>query len=186
MTVSHASLTDPELHEPKGVATATLGQVYTANGAGSGSWSKQFKYVGVHSVYSTASPYVHAITAADTVLNPTVTTLNASQFTVQTVPNLRLRYDGVETLAGRVVMNASFRQSSGSDKDIQWVLYKNGSVLVGSRIISTTETAKWVNSTVVFDVSLSTNDYIEVFAQSSSGFNTDYAKLYLSIEGHVV
>lgn len=35
----HANITDPDLHEPKGVATATLGQVYVANGAGSGNWT---------------------------------------------------------------------------------------------------------------------------------------------------
>lgn len=37
--VSHASLTGSELHEPKGVASAPLGTVYVANGAGSGTWS---------------------------------------------------------------------------------------------------------------------------------------------------
>ena len=35
----HVDLTDPELHEPKGVAAATSGQVYVADGGGSGSWS---------------------------------------------------------------------------------------------------------------------------------------------------
>lgn len=39
--VQHASLTDPELHEPKGVASASSGQVYVADGAGSGSWQAQ-------------------------------------------------------------------------------------------------------------------------------------------------
>lgn len=37
--VSHATLTGSQLHEPKGVATAALGQVYVANGSGSGSWT---------------------------------------------------------------------------------------------------------------------------------------------------
>lgn len=36
--VNHASLTGAELHEPKGAASAALGTVYVANGAGSGSW----------------------------------------------------------------------------------------------------------------------------------------------------
>jgi hypothetical protein len=36
--VEHVSLTDPNLHEPKGVALATSGTVYVANGVGSGSW----------------------------------------------------------------------------------------------------------------------------------------------------
>lgn len=37
--VNHSTLTDPYLHEPKGVATATSGDVYVADGAGSGAWT---------------------------------------------------------------------------------------------------------------------------------------------------
>jgi hypothetical protein len=37
--VQHASLTDPYLHEPKGAASANAGEVYVADGAGSGDWS---------------------------------------------------------------------------------------------------------------------------------------------------
>lgn len=36
--VNHSSLADPYLHEPKGAAAATSGQVYVADGAGSGTW----------------------------------------------------------------------------------------------------------------------------------------------------
>lgn len=39
--VAHASLTDPNLHEPKGVAAANSGEFYVADGAGSGSWKKR-------------------------------------------------------------------------------------------------------------------------------------------------
>ena len=39
-TIQHSSLTDSDgLHEPKGVSTATSGDVYVADGAGSGDWS---------------------------------------------------------------------------------------------------------------------------------------------------
>jgi hypothetical protein len=34
----HSSLTDPDIHEPKGVSTAADGEVYKADGAGSGTW----------------------------------------------------------------------------------------------------------------------------------------------------
>ena len=37
----HSTLTDPAIHEPKGISTATNGQVYAANGAGTGAWSAQ-------------------------------------------------------------------------------------------------------------------------------------------------
>jgi hypothetical protein len=36
--VQHSNLTDPNLHEPKGVSTATADQVYISNGSGSGNW----------------------------------------------------------------------------------------------------------------------------------------------------
>jgi microcystin-dependent protein len=37
--IEHANLTGSALHEPKGVENATLGQVYVADGNGSGNWS---------------------------------------------------------------------------------------------------------------------------------------------------
>lgn len=35
----HNTLTDPELHEPKGISAASDGQYYRSNGAGSGVWT---------------------------------------------------------------------------------------------------------------------------------------------------
>lgn len=37
-TVQHSSLTDPDLHEPKGISSAVSNTVYTANGSGSGTF----------------------------------------------------------------------------------------------------------------------------------------------------
>lgn len=37
--VQHSSLTDPNLHEPKGVAAASANRVYMSNGSGSGAWT---------------------------------------------------------------------------------------------------------------------------------------------------
>lgn len=39
MPIQHNSLTGSDLHEPKGVASASSGTVYKANGGGSGNWS---------------------------------------------------------------------------------------------------------------------------------------------------
>jgi hypothetical protein len=38
--VLHSALTTTDLHEPKGVSTATSNQTYVANGSGSGAWSE--------------------------------------------------------------------------------------------------------------------------------------------------
>ena len=39
MTVAHSTLTGADLHEPKGVASATANQIYLSDGAGSGDWT---------------------------------------------------------------------------------------------------------------------------------------------------
>lgn len=41
MATEHSTLTGSNLHEPKGVASATSGQVYVANGSGSGAWTSR-------------------------------------------------------------------------------------------------------------------------------------------------
>lgn len=38
--VSHSTLTDPYLHEPKGAGAAADGSTYVSNGAGSGAWER--------------------------------------------------------------------------------------------------------------------------------------------------
>lgn len=38
MTIEHVNIGAGEIHEPKGIASATLGDVYVATGAGSGTW----------------------------------------------------------------------------------------------------------------------------------------------------
>lgn len=39
--VEHVDIPDGEIHEPKGISTASNGSVYVADGAGSGSWVVQ-------------------------------------------------------------------------------------------------------------------------------------------------
>ena len=38
MAIEHVTITDPNIHEPKGASTATANTVYIADGAGSGAW----------------------------------------------------------------------------------------------------------------------------------------------------
>lgn len=40
MTIEHVAITDPNIHEPKGVAIAGANTVYHADGSGSGTWRK--------------------------------------------------------------------------------------------------------------------------------------------------
>lgn len=82
---SHASLTGADLHEPKGVASAQAGEVYLANGSGSGSWVvPPYTLTGVIDDVSTAStiyfpvPYAGTVTKVVTVLAGSLTTANAT------------------------------------------------------------------------------------------------------------
>lgn len=45
MSVWHKNLTGADLHEPKGAATASSGQVYVSDGAGSGIWQNPLSSV---------------------------------------------------------------------------------------------------------------------------------------------
>ena len=81
----HSALTDPQLHEPKGVSTAQSGEVYLANGSGSGSWVvPPYTVTGVIDDVSTAStiylaiPYAGTVTKVVTVLAGSLTTANAT------------------------------------------------------------------------------------------------------------
>lgn len=75
MTILHVNIPDADRHEPKGVSTATAGQVYVADGAASGSWKDMFV------IYTPSlSP---AIVAANTTAEQTFT---ISGLTTSNVP----------------------------------------------------------------------------------------------------
>lgn len=44
--VQHSTLTDPNIHEPKGISTASADQLYRANGSGSGTWTNANRFPG--------------------------------------------------------------------------------------------------------------------------------------------
>jgi len=44
--VQHSTLTDPNLHEPKGISTAAADQLYRSNGSGSGTWTNANRFPG--------------------------------------------------------------------------------------------------------------------------------------------
>jgi len=48
MAVQHNTITDPDIHEPKGVSTASVDQVYISDGEGSGAWTSisELNYTG--------------------------------------------------------------------------------------------------------------------------------------------
>ena len=71
MTVQHNAITDPDIHEPKGIAGTTAGKVYVTDGSDSGDW----KYAPgkAHAeLYISSGATTHTLAAASayTKLNP--------------------------------------------------------------------------------------------------------------------
>jgi hypothetical protein len=181
--VNHSTLTDPYLHEPKGVASASSGDVYISNGSGSGVWTQSHRHVGGHITFSTGSPYAHSTTTSDTVLNPTFNLIDNNGFTGLASPNARIRYDGSESISTAITFTASIQQSSGGDKQVELVIYKNGVALSGSRVVATAATGAWNQLTSAFNTTLNTNDYVEVFVKADAAATINFASAYLRITG---
>ena len=181
--VNHNTLTDPYLHEPKGVSTALAGQIYVADGAGSGDWVENSRIVGGYLTFSTGSPYAHSVTTSDTVLNPTFTLSTNNGFTGLSSPNARIRYDGTETINASMDAIFSVQQSSGSSKQVQMAFFKNGTELTGSRMIATADSGQWHVIALKFNTTMATDDYLEVFIKADASATINFASGYLRISG---
>ena len=184
---SHKFITDPDIHEPKGVITAPAGTLYRADGSGSGQWLFPFAGVGVRTAFDFASPQTRALTTTPVVLDLTTSTDSADRFSVLTSPNLRMRYNGTQDGLFNVNLAMSVKQSSGGSRDIEHYIYKNGVAVFGGRVVSTYPDTAYVNVNVVCDVPLSTNDYLEVWARTQTSTCTaQIVGFYLSIRGETV
>jgi hypothetical protein len=183
MAVNHASLTDPELHEPKGIASANDGDVYIADGAGSGEWKQGHFYFGGFIGFNASSPYSLSVGTTDTIINPTFTVADNFGFTGVTTPNARIVYDGNGPIHVGVDFIASIKQSSGGSKDIQLVLLKNGVALAGSRQITTAPNGVWQKLSIHFNDLIDEDDFFEVAVQADTSATVNFANGYLRILG---
>lgn len=106
----HSALTGASLHEPKGVASATSGQVYVADGAGSGTWATpSTSYTKTTISEQTGSSYTLVLGDAGTTVE-----MNKSSAQTLTIPtNASVAYDTytwiniVQTGAGTVTIVAA-------------------------------------------------------------------------------
>lgn len=182
--VNHSTLTDPYLHEPRGVSSAAAGTVYVSDGAGSGDWRQNDRFIGAYVAFDAATPaYTHSATTSDTVLDPTFVVAETNGFTGETSPNARLKYTGSENIKAQVILTVSSKQSGGSNKDVEFVLFKNGTELSGSRTIRTISSGTWGSISVFGYTSFSQNDYLEVKVKGSASFSLLIASAFVSITG---
>lgn len=211
MTIQHNLITGSDLHEPKGVAAAAANKVYKSDGSGSGSWDfpineidsatagevfisdgsgsgsfvDLYKYVGLAVDFDATTPaYSLATTTSNQVLDPTTTTQRNNGFTIDTSPNLRIKYTDTETIEGFVTVTLATEQASGSGKDCEWAIYKNGTEITGSRVIRTLSTGDWGSITLTTSTQLTTNDYLEVYSKVSANVTVKYASLQINVQGY--
>lgn len=180
--VNHSTLTDPYLHEPKGVASAQSGSIYVADGAGSGLWKIHHQVVGGYIAFDATTPaYTHACTTSDTQINPTFALAYNEGFTASSPA--RLTYTGTQDISCQISLTLSTRNNESQDRDVIWSLYKNGVVMPGSSTIRTISPVTWGSITITGYAVLQQNDYIEVFSRANLSCNVGYASGFLTIVG---
>jgi len=192
--VSHASLTGANLHEPKGVASATANKVYVSDGSGSGTWQKlsppqlaglttngaanqivsvdgagNFVFAGAAhgqiDFFSTSSPYTLSYPASYTKLAPTTTAGGVpSDFTEGTTA--RLTYTGTDTVPISFIYSLSVDQSVGTIRNIVIAIFKNG-VITNGRSIASVNNGHISNIAGTNVISAATNDYFELYAYNT-------------------
>jgi len=168
MTVQHNLITGSNLHEPKGVSSATNGTMYVASGSGSGAWEKLTTTSlvlpkGKFYFYNIGSPYTLAHSGSTAKVAPaTIASGYASLVTEAT--SARLTYTGPSTAVLKLDYDVSIKQASGADRDIVIAVHRNGSVIAGSEVIMTSVTGDAHQASGSCLYNASTNDYFEIYA----------------------
>lgn len=83
----------------------------------------------------------------------------------------RLTYTGAETQICRVETSLSLDPVSGANQHISVYLAKNGTTIAGSRQMAHISHGAEMNMSLTWQLSLATNDYIEVFVQNGTATN---------------
>lgn len=210
MTVQHNAITDPDIHEPKGAASAASGKVYKADGtgsgaweypvigqdsanasdvfvsdgAGSGTWQKIHRHLGLYIPFNATTPnYSISTGTADQRLDIPFVTAENNGFTVQTTPSTLITYTGSEAIEGFLTISFATKHQGGTSRDIQWTIFKNGTELPGARVIRTVASSSWGSITLQSNTPIQTNDYFQIYSKSSGVEVVDYASMYLTIIG---
>jgi hypothetical protein len=190
MTIQHKNIAEADLHEPKGVSTATSKECYVADGAGSGDWQKiepaqlagvttngtsgdlivvdglgNFSLLpaphGEVTFYDLASPSVITYPSSATKVAPT-TVASGIASAITEATTARLTYTGNPSVALHISYRVSLDQTSGANRDVLVAIYKNGSLL-GGRSVSTTQSGVKTSLAGLVNVQCVTNDYFEVY-----------------------
>lgn len=207
MTIQHSAIPDAQRHEPKGADGAGVNTVYVSDGSTSGAWKKIYNQslqgisadpAAGHFVLSDGSggfsfapaahgsiyfsnfgaPYTLAATTSYQKVEPTGTA-GGSPIAITESTTGRLTYTGTPNLHLDVVFGATFDQSTGANKDVYLALYKNGIVVPGSEAAVTTVSGQKVLCSIHRDVSVTLNDYFEVYCKISAAATVSFYTINL-------
>lgn len=180
---SHSTITDPHIHEPKGVSAAVANKVYRSDGSGSGSWVYPEAY-GLTYFVNIATPNTLTYPSTYTKVAPT-TTAGGNAREVTEATTARLTYTGTPTRLFTVMVNVSMSQSVGAARDVRLKLYKNGVAVAHTEVIEQLTSGNKHHINLHGLVSLATNDYIEVYCQNdgASG-DINFHTFVIQMTGH--
>lgn len=160
--IALASVTDPNLPEPKGASTATQGQVYVADGAGSGVWAdSSISTYGVMTITGNSTATVVAA-AADATLHTNTDYTAVGNWSAGTLSNVTMGTN-VLTLANTGNYRLSFWATVKIPKNNNFVGIKyvvNGVTYSTQRLVTQSHTAN--------DYALLTADSIVPFAANDT------------------
>ena len=144
MTIQHKNIADADLHEPKGVASASADQVYIADGAGSGEWqalpAKLYAEIYIDGGITTQTL---SAASAYSILNPTGEWTNNLSSGLTTTPasgTITLISGGAYLIEFWIVFDTT-AISSGSSYNFKYAI--NG--IPGNRIVSTKKISNGVD-----------------------------------------
>lgn len=193
-TIAHKNIPSAQSHEPKGIESAVNKTLYVANGSGSGTWSKigpqslsnistngvtgQFVAVdgagnfvlasapsgGIY-FYNVSTPYVLTFPSSFTKAAPTTVAVGSPTLVTEGT-NARLTYTGTTSVSLTINATLSVDQATGSSRDIQVAIYKNGAVVNGSHAIVTVTSGDKHMLCCQADVNAVQNDYFEVYIKN--------------------
>lgn len=154
----HRNLSGAQLHEPKGVENATSGQVYVANGAGSGTWT----------TLSSVTPPIIKYKDGDTTKNNTTFADDADLFGFQLSASTTYKVEG----------DLYWNNATGGTAGIKFTFQVASGSLTGSQIF-------WTNFDPDNDAILSSGektmtDTFTVAATSAAGYS------HTRVSGYVV
>jgi hypothetical protein len=162
--VSHANLTEPNLHEPKGASTATAGQIIMATGGGVGRWTT----VPHGTIYflNYTTPYSITYPSSYTKASPT-TTASGYGRNVTEGTNAKLTYTGTYHMYGRILATLVVDQAVGANRDLYFALYQNGVIMANSESCVTAVSGNKNALSIQQIANMAQNDYFELYCKNS-------------------